>query len=103
MAMVMPRIRLMNGRIPLCTVALIALAGCAAPTPIIKYRTVRVAVPTYIPMPADLTKPCPKAEPTNPTWGEVLRVASARGACVDKLNGRLKAIRSVQPAPASSS
>lgn len=77
----------------LVLIAVITLAGCAAPQ--IRYKAVPVVVTKYQPLPAKWLKPCPKAEPHDNTGLEVLRVASDRGACVDKLNGQIKAIKSV--------
>lgn len=78
----------------LILIAVVALAGCA--TPQIRYKSVPVVVAKYQPVPDKWLHPCPKAEPRDNTGLEVLRVASDRGACVDKLNGQLKAIKSVQ-------
>ena len=84
----------------LAVIVVLLLAGCATQT---RYKTVPVIVTKYQPIPAKWLKPCAKSEPRDNSGLEVLRVASDRGACVDKLNGQIKAIKSVQPAPASSS
>lgn len=84
------------------TVILCAVIVSAC-TPVVRYKSVPVIVTEYQPLPAKWLKPCPKADPRDNTGLEVLRVAADRGACVDKLNGQIKAIKSVQPAPASSS
>lgn len=73
----------------------VAVGGCASPQT--RYKPVPIVVTKYRPVPAKWLKICPKAEPRDNTGLEVLRVASARGACVDKLNGQLKAIKSVMP------
>ena len=84
------------------TVILCAVIVSAC-TPVVRYKAVPVVVTKYQPLPAKWLKPCPKAQPKDNSGLEVLRVASDRGACVDKLNAQMGAIKSVQPASASSS
>ena len=73
------------------------LAACAsipkAPT------VIRIAVPTYVPVPQQLTAACPIAQPTDATDGELLRVARERRASLESCNSDKIAIRGLSGSP----
>ena len=59
-------------------------------------RIVRVAVPTYRPLPAELTAPCDDVEPREQTYGEALRLANVRKEIIAKCNRDKARIRALQ-------
>lgn len=87
----------MRFRHGLLSFGLAALAGCATQEPKVTVpRVVETVVPTYVPIPAELTQRCPISLPRNKTVGEAVRVARARRAALAKCNAQLKAIREIQ-------
>lgn len=76
------------------------LAGCqtAAPLPTVP-NVVRVQVPTFVPLPAELTRDCEDIPKQSNTYGEAVRLANARKAATDECSGRMRQIRNLQPTP----
>lgn len=77
-------------------IACLPLAGCPetkAPVPVPK--VVRVEVPVYVPIPAELTQDCPIAEPTSLKVEEAVRVANARKVALQNCNADKAALRSL--------
>lgn len=74
---------------PLVVAILIALAGCAQVQP----KPVQVPVTQYVPVPAELTQPCPIAEPQNATVAEAVKVARERKTALAVCNEQLRQIR----------
>lgn len=73
-----------------------ALAGChEAAKPIAVPQVVRVQVPVYVPIPAELTQDCPIAEPASLKVEEVVRVANARKVALANCNADKAALRSL--------
>jgi len=78
---------------------LVLLAGCdSAVKPVAVPQIVRVSVPTYVPIPADLTQDCPIEEPKSLKVEEVVRVANARKVALQNCNTDKAALRSLGPA-----
>ena len=77
------------------TLAVVAmmLAGCHASCPTTIPDVVRVAVPQYVPVPDELTAPCPIAMPEARTVAEAVRIARMRRAALEACNDRLSRIR----------
>ncbi|GAA0721403.1 Rz1-like lysis system protein LysC [Dokdonella soli] len=73
---------------------ILALAACA-PAPVKPPQVVQVTVTKYVPVPADLTAPCPIAKPAANTVQEAVRVARERRASIEKCNGQLEAIQAL--------
>lgn len=73
----------------------ISLTGCAS-RPVVP-KVVRVQVPTYVALPANLTKDCDVYQVRGQTVGEAVVAANKRKAALDACNERLKAIRGLQP------
>lgn len=78
---------------------LLLLTACAS-NPIIETRTVEVAVPIHVPLPAELLAPVaaqdlPAGEITNEDLADLIERLRAT---VDALNHRLRLIRDRQPA-----
>ena len=77
----------------------VAVAGCATRKPLVVKqpgKIIEVPVKVYVPIPDNLTAPCPIAEGK---VAEVLEVARKRRASLEACNAQLKAIRSVQGKP----
>lgn len=67
--------------------ALPVLSGCPeAVKPVVTPQIVRVEVPVYVPIPAELTADCPIAEPASLKVQEVVRVANARKISLQNCN-----------------
>lgn len=84
---------------PLIIAAVLILAGCKAsqptrpdPPPTI----VQVPVKVYVPVPDDLTEPCPIAKGT---LAEIPKVARARRQSLESCNADKAAIRKIQGTP----
>lgn len=74
------------------------LSGCpetVKPVPV--PQVVRVQVPVYVPIPADLTQDCPIAEPTSLKVEEAVRIANARKVALQNCNADKAAIRALAP------
>lgn len=70
------------------------LAGCQPQVKTVTVpQVVRVQVPVYVPIPAELTQKCPIAEPTSLKVEEVVRVANARKVALQNCNTDKAAIR----------
>jgi hypothetical protein len=82
-----------------------ALSGCAETVKTLPMpQVVRVQVPMYVPIPAELTQDCPIAEPTSLKVEEAVRVANARKVALQNCNADKAALRSLaqpmdQPKP----
>lgn len=76
----------------------LTLAGCtlAPPKPQIP-KTVTIVVTKYVPVPEQLTKPCPIAEPKSREVEEALQVAHARKLSLQDCNSQLDQIRTLPP------
>ena len=77
----------------------VAVAGCATRKPLVVKqpgKIIEVPVKVYVPIPDNLTAPCPIAEGK---VGEVLEVARKRRASLEACNAQLKAIRKIQGQP----
>lgn len=77
-------------------IAALAVAGCATRKPLVVKqpgKIIEVPVKVYVPIPDNLTAPCPIAEGK---VADVLEVARKRRASLEACNAQLKAIRSVQ-------
>lgn len=73
-----------------------ALAGCSETVkPVPVPQVVRVQVPVYVPIPAELTKDCPIAEATSLMVEEAVRVANARKVSLQNCNADKAAIRAL--------
>lgn len=86
-----------------CAAALIllVLAGCqSAPEarPFVQPEIIRVPVKTYVPLPAELTKPCPVPAIKGRKVGDVVQASNARKVALDRCNAQLKAILELQEA-----
>lgn len=79
----------------LALIALILITGCAS-RPVVP-KVVRVQVPTYVALPASLTKDCDVYQVRGQTVGEAITAANKRLAALKACNERLKAIRGLQP------
>lgn len=77
------------------------LAGCAKEVkPVPVPQVVRVQVPVYVPIPAELTQDCPIAEPTSLKVEEAVRVANARKVALQNCNADKAALRALgKPTP----
>lgn len=79
---------------------LLALAGCkSAPEarPFVAPTIVEVPVTEYVPLPEELTRPCPVPAIKGRTVGDVVEASNARKIALDRCNAQLRAIREVQP------
>ena len=77
----------------------LAIAGCATRKPLVVKqpgKVIEVPVKVYVPIPDNLTAPCPIAEGK---VGEVLEVARKRRASLEACNAQLKSIKGVQGKP----
>lgn len=82
-------------RANLLILLVLALAGCKT-CPIPKApELVRVAVPTMVPVPAELTEPCTVISKRDNTVGEAVRLANARKAALDECSARMAQIRAL--------
>jgi hypothetical protein len=70
--------------------------------PVAVPQVVRVEVPVYVQVPADLTADCPIAEPASLKVEEVVRVANARKVALQNCNTDKAAIRAIGVPPALS-
>ena len=86
----------------LLIVAALALAGCAEPRPVapVVPQIVRVEVPVYVPVPEELTKDCPIAEPESLKVEQVVLVANQRKQALKDCNADKAAIRALGNEPA---
>lgn len=76
--------------------AVVLLGGCAAAVkPIPVPQVVKVQVPVYVPIPAELTQDCPIAEPTSLKVEEAVRVANARKVALQNCNADKAALRAL--------
>lgn len=75
---------------------LTAIAGCS--TAPVKTETVTVYVPTYIQLPADLTREVPVPPVAVQDNGDLAEYALKVRKALDQANRQLEAIRKVQPA-----
>jgi hypothetical protein len=76
------------------------LSGCpetVKPVPV--PQVVRVQVPVYVPIPAELTQDCPIAEPTSLKVEEAVRVANARKVALENCNADKAALRALGNPP----
>lgn len=76
------------------------LAGCAGtpePRPFVAPEVIEVPVTRYVPVPAELTEPCPVPAIKGRTVGDVVDAANARKLALDRCNAQLDAIRKAQP------
>lgn len=77
-------------------VLMLALAGCKTAPTVQVPEVVRVTVREYVPVPDELTRPCPIEQPKAQTYGEAIRLANVRKAALVACNGQLDAIRSLR-------
>lgn len=83
----------------LLIVLLLALAGCgSAPVKPGVPEVVRVQVPQYVPLPAELTKPCPAQRAKERTVGAVVSAYNANIPVQTDCDARMARIRQLQPA-----
>jgi hypothetical protein len=76
------------------------LAGCPETVkPVAVPQVVRVQVPVYVPIPAELTQDCPIAEPTSLKVEEAVRVANARKVALQNCNADKAALRALGNPP----
>lgn len=81
-------------RYSVAVVALLALAGCkSTPEPVVVPEVVKVIVREYVPVPEELTRPCPVAELADRTVESVVEVANARRVSLEQCNEQLRRIR----------
>lgn len=76
------------------------LAGCASapePCPFVAPEVIEVPVTRYVPVPVELTEPCPVPAIKGRTVGDVVDAANARKLALDRCNAQLDAIRKAQP------
>ncbi|WP_167285217.1 Rz1-like lysis system protein LysC [Marilutibacter alkalisoli] len=79
---------------------LLVLAACRGTCPDIKPpEIVEVVVERYVPLPADLTRPCGDTAKRNNTVSEAVRLANARKADRDECNARMTQIRELGESP----
>ncbi|WP_425492436.1 Rz1-like lysis system protein LysC [Luteibacter aegosomaticola] len=72
------------------------LAGCdTSVKPVPVPQVVRVQVPVYVPVPAELTQDCPIAEAASLQVEEVVRIANARKVALQNCNVQMQAIRNL--------
>jgi hypothetical protein len=72
------------------------LAGCdEAVKPVPVPQVVRVEVPVYMPIPAELTQDCPIAEAASLQVEEAVRVANARKVSLQNCNADKAALRAL--------
>lgn len=79
---------------------LLALAGCkSAPEvrPFVAPTIIEVPVTKYVPLPEELTQPCPVPAIKGRTVGDVVEASNARKVALDRCNAQVKAIRELQP------
>ena len=86
------------GAIPFIVGAILSLGGCATIPPAPK--VISVSVPTYVPIPVQLSADCPIAMPKDLTEGELYRTARERRAELEACNADKKAIRGLSGSPA---
>jgi len=72
----------------LLTIAL--LAGCAGKGDLVRTEVVELPRSVYVPIPAELTQPCPIAEGP---LAKAVEVARQRRESLEACNGKLRAIR----------
>lgn len=71
----------------LLIVSMPILSGCPETVkPVVVPQIVRVEVPVYVPIPAELTADCPIAEPNSLKVQEAVRVANARKVALQNCN-----------------
>lgn len=82
----------------IAVIALVVLVGCrtTAPAPTVP-AVVRVPVPTFVQLPAELTRDCEDVPKQDSTFGEAVRLANARKSSLEECSGRMRQIRSLQP------
>lgn len=81
-------------RYSVAVVALLALAGCkSTPEPVVVPEVVKVIVREYVPVPEELTRPCPVAELADRIVESVVEVANARRVSLEQCNEQLRRIR----------
>ena len=84
---------------PLIVAAVLTLAACTPPQaqrPDPPPKIVEVPVKVYVPVPDDLTEPCPIAKGK---LSEIPKVARARRASLESCNADKAAIRKIQGTP----
>lgn len=78
------------------TTILAALAGCqSAPERVVVPEVVTVAVPEYVPVPDELTKPCVSSPLEDRRVASLVTAANNRKLCEDQLNKQLREIRNL--------
>ncbi len=78
----------------------LALTGCAHDLKVAPPKIVQVEVPHYVPIPDELTKPCPVYEPQEQTYAEAKRLALLRMDSLLQCNkdkARIRALGGQQP------
>lgn len=82
--------------------ALLALVGCASmPQPLATGgppELIRVPVPTYVPIPSEMTQRCRWVDTAPPS--EVFSVSAGRKTCLQRYEKQLQAVERVQGQPA---
>lgn len=71
-----------------------SLAGCQPPV-VKPPKVVQTTVKQIVPVPDELTKPCPIAMPQANTVAEAVRIARERRDALVKCNSRLQEIRAL--------
>lgn len=84
----------MRCRIGLLTALALVIAGCK-PDIVKPPKVVQTTVTRMVPVPDELTQPCPVAMPQANTVAEAVRVARARRDALVKCNNQLREIRSL--------
>lgn len=78
----------------------VLLAGCQTAAPLTTIpEIVRIPVPTYVLLPAEVTRDCEDVPKQSNSYGEAVRLANARKAALDECSARMRQIRSLQPTP----
>ena len=86
-------------RATLLTLLVLAVAGCKS-CPIPKApELVRVAVPTMVPVPEELTAPTPIPQKQANTCGEAVRLANTRKVAAESCNADKAQIRALGEEP----
>lgn len=81
-------------------IAIPALSGCPETVkPVVVPQVVRVEVPVYVPIPAELTADCPIEQPKSLKVEEAVRVANARKVSLQNCNADKAAIRAIGSTP----
>ncbi|WP_223621164.1 hypothetical protein [Lysobacter sp. ESA13C] len=80
-------------------ILVLGLAGCqtSPPSEPVLPAVVRVPVPTYVAVPAELTRDCDEVVKQGNTYGEAVRLANSRKAALDECTARMREIRALQP------